>query len=150
MPGRMTEQERQEFLAEPHVAVLSVAGGGDRPPHTTPVWYGYLPGGNITFFTGTQGRKSRKAGLIEKAGALSLTVQHGEFPYRYVTVEGTVVGEDRPPSAEQMLAIARRYLPEEAAQWFVKAELERPSSELVLFTVRPDRWLTADFTDDVE
>ena len=148
MPRRMTEQERQEFLAEPHVAVLSVAGGGDRPPHTTPVWYGYLPGGNITFFTGTQGRKSRKAGLIEKAGALSLTVQHGEFPYRYVTVEGTVVGADRPPSAEQMLAVARRYLPEEQAQWFVKAELEHPTPEFVLFTVRPDRWLTFDFADE--
>ena len=48
-----------------------------------------------------------------------------------------------------MLAIARRYLPEEAAQTFVRAELERPGTELVLFTIRPDRWLTADFTDDV-
>jgi len=144
----MTEQERQEFLAEPRVAVLSVAGGGNRPPHTTPVWYGYLPGGNITFFTGTQGRRSRKAGLIEKAGVLSLTVQREEFPYRYVTVEGTVVGADRPPSAEQMLAVARRYLPEEQAQWFVKAELEHPTPEFVLFTVRPDRWLTFDFADE--
>lgn len=32
MPRQMTEQERQEFLAEPRGAVLSVAGG-DRPPH---------------------------------------------------------------------------------------------------------------------
>src|SRR5829696_6308646 len=148
MPRRMTEQERQEFLAEPHVAVLSVARGGDRPPHTTPVWYGYLPGGNITFFTGTQGRRSRKAGHIEKAGVLSLTVQREEFPYRYVTVEGTVVGADRPPSAEQMLAVARRYLPEEASRGFVEAELEHPRSELVLFTIRPDRWLTFDFADE--
>jgi len=115
MPGQLTEQERQEFLAEPHVGVLSVASGGDRPPHTTPVWYAYWPGGDLTFFTGTQGRKSRKAGLIRKAGVLSLTVQREEFPYRYVTVEGTVVGADRPPSAEQVLTIARRYLPEEAA-----------------------------------
>jgi uncharacterized protein len=148
MPRRMTQQERQEFLAEPHVAVLSVAAGGDRPPHTTPVWYGYLPGGDITFFTGTQGRRSRKAGLIEKAGVLSLTVQREEFPYRYVTVEGTVVGADRPPSVEQMLAVARRYLPEEQAQWFVKVELDHPSPEFVLFTVRPDRWLTFDFADE--
>jgi hypothetical protein len=144
----MTEQERQGFLAEPRVAVLSVASDSDRPLLTVPLWYGYQPGGNISFFTGTQGRKARKTGLIQKAGVLSLSVQREEFPYKYVTVEGTVVGEDRPPSAEQMLAIARRYLPEEAAQLFVKAELERPSSELVLFTVRPDRWLTADFTDD--
>jgi uncharacterized protein len=148
MPRPMTEQERQEFLAGQHVAVLSVAGGDDRPPHTTPLWYGYVPGGDITFFTGTQGRRSRKAGLIERAGALSLTVQREEFPYRYVTVEGTVVGADRPPSAEQVLAVVRRYLPEEQAKWFVRAELEDPSPEFVLFTVRPDRWLTFDFADE--
>src|SRR4051794_19880372 len=56
-----------------------------------------------------------------------LVVQREEFPYRYVTVEGTVIGEDRPPSAEQVLVVVRRYLPEEQAQWFVESELRRPS-----------------------
>jgi uncharacterized protein len=148
MPRRMTEQERQDFLAEPHVGVISVASDTDRPPLTVPVWYGYEPGGNVTFFTGTQGRKARKTRLIEKAGVLSLSVQHEEFPYRYVTVEGTVVGTDRPPTSEQMLAVACRYLPEEVARGFVEAELEHPESELVLFTIRPDRWLTFDFADE--
>jgi PPOX class probable F420-dependent enzyme len=141
----MTERERQEFLAGPHVAVLSIARDGGRAPHSTPVWYAYEPGGDVTFFTGTQGRRSRKAELIGKAGAVSLTVQQEEFPYRYVTVEGTVVSEDRPPSAEQALTVARRYLPEEHAQGFVEAELGHPAPEFVLFTVRPDRWLTFDF-----
>ncbi|MDQ3251807.1 MAG: pyridoxamine 5'-phosphate oxidase family protein [Actinomycetota bacterium] len=151
MPRRLTEKERQEFLAEPHIAVLSVAAGDDRPPHVTPVWYAYAPGGNLTFFTGTQGRKSRKAGLIEKAGVLSLSVQREEFPYKYVTVEGTVVGSDGPPSAEQMLAIVCRYLPEDAAQeGFVEAEIGHPGAGPVLFTIRPDRWLTFDFAEDDE
>jgi PPOX class probable F420-dependent enzyme len=141
----MTERERQEFLAGPHVAVLSIARDGGRAPHSTPVWYAYEPGGDVTFFTGTQGRRSRKAELIGKAGVVSLTVQQEEFPYRYVTVEGTVVSEDRPPSAEQALTVARRYLPEEHAQGFVEAELGHPAPEFVLFTVRPDRWLTFDF-----
>jgi hypothetical protein len=149
MPRQMTEKERQEFLAEPHVGMLSVASDSDRPPLTVPVWYGYQPGGNITFFTGTQGRKARKTKLIQKAGVLSLSVQREEFPYRYVTVEGTVVGTDRPPTAGQMLAVAGRYLPEEAARGFVEAELENPGPGLVLFTVRPDRWLSADFSDQV-
>jgi nitroimidazol reductase NimA-like FMN-containing flavoprotein (pyridoxamine 5'-phosphate oxidase superfamily) len=148
MPRQMSEQERQEFLAGPHVGVLSVASNDDRPPLTVPVWYGYQPGGNVSFFTGTQGRKARKTRLIKKAGVLSLSVQHEEFPHKHVTVEGTVVQTDRPPSAEQMLAVARRYLPEEAAQGFVQAELEHPGSELVLFTIRPNRWLTADFTEE--
>ena len=74
MPRRMTEQERQECLAEPHVGVISVASDSVRPPLTVPVWYGYEPGGNVTFFTGTRGRKARKTRLIEKAGVLSLLV----------------------------------------------------------------------------
>ena len=148
MPRQMTEQERRQFLAEPHVGVLSVASDDDRPPLTVPVWYGYQPGGHLSFFTGTQGRKARKTRLIQKAGVLSLSVQREEFPYKYVTVEGTVIQTDRPPSAEQMLAVVRRYLPEKEAQGFVAAELEHPGSELVLFTVRPDRWLTSDFADE--
>ena len=64
---QMTERECQEFLAGPHVAVLSVARDGGRAPHATPVWYAYEPGGDVTFFTGTQGRRSRKAELIGRA-----------------------------------------------------------------------------------
>lgn len=144
----MTEQEREQFLAEPRIAVLSVARGAGRPPHATPVWYAYEPGGNVTFFTGTQGRRSRKAELVSEAGVVSLTVQREEFPYGYVTVEGTVVGEERPPSEERALAVAGRYLPEEQARGFVGAELESPTGEFVLFAVRPDRWLTFDFSDE--
>jgi hypothetical protein len=54
VPSRMSEQERQEFLAEPRIGVLSVARGDDRPPHTTPVWYAYEPSSDISFFIGTQ------------------------------------------------------------------------------------------------
>jgi nitroimidazol reductase NimA-like FMN-containing flavoprotein (pyridoxamine 5'-phosphate oxidase superfamily) len=143
----MTEQQREAFLAEARVGVLSVASDDGRPPLIVPVWFAYQPGGELTFFTGTQGRKARKTGLIEQAGKLSFLVQHDEPPYRYVAVEGTVVQADRPPAAEQMLAIVRRYLPEEMAQAFVQAELEYPDSELVLFNLRPDRWLTTDFSD---
>lgn len=144
---RLNENEREAFLAGPHVGVLSVASGDARPPLTVPVWYAYQPGGNLTFFTNTQGRKTRKTRLIEQAGAISFCVQQEAFPYKYVTIEGTVIQADRRPAAEQVLAILRRYLPEEHAQGFVEAELGRPAaeSEFVLFTVRPDRWLSADF-----
>ena len=148
MPRQMTERERQDFLAEPHVAVLSVASESDRPPHTTQVWYAHGPGGDFTFFTGTQGRRSRKAGLIRKAGVLSLTVQREEFPYRYVTAECTVAGVDWPPPAEQVRAIARRYMSGEHAQGCARSELVQPSPEFVLFTVRPDRWFIFDFGDE--
>jgi nitroimidazol reductase NimA-like FMN-containing flavoprotein (pyridoxamine 5'-phosphate oxidase superfamily) len=150
MTRTLTEQERQAFLAEAHIGVLSVADDNGRPPLTVPVWYAYQPGGNLTFFTGTEGRVARKSRLIERAGQLSLLVQRDTMPYRYVTIEGTVVQIDRPPAAEQVLAIVRRYLPEDYAQGFVKAELDNPSPHFVLFTVRPDRWLSTDFGDAAE
>ena len=144
---QMTEHEREAFLAAPHIGVISVASDDKRPPLTVPIWYGYEPGGDIAFFTGTQGRQARKTRLIRRAGVVSLCVQREEFPYRYVTVEGTVILIETPPPAEKMLAIARRYLPEEHAQAFVSGELANPGPGLVLFTVRPDRWLSADFGD---
>lgn len=142
--AEMNRQTREAFLAAPRVGILSVESDSQRPPLTVPVWYGYEPGGNITFFTGTMARKAR---LIGNAGVLSFCVQQDEPPYKYVTVEGTVVREDRPPSADQLLAIARRYLPEEGAQGLVQAEVGDPQRELVLFTIRPDRWLTSDFSE---
>lgn len=148
MPRALNADEREAFLAEPHIAVLSVANVAGRPPLMTPTWYHYQPGGDITFFTGTQGRKTRKAGLIAGAGVVSICVQQEAFPYRYVAIEGTVVRTDQPPSPEQALAIVRRYLPEEQAQGFVAGELDHPSGEFVLFTVHPDRWFSQDFGDD--
>lgn len=147
MPRKLTEQEREQFLAEPRIGTVSVASGDSRPPLTVPIWYAYEPGGNITFFTSTQGQRARKARLIEEAGVVSFLVQHDSPPYKYVSVEGTVVGIDRPPAMEQMLAILNRYLPEEMAQGFAQGEIEHPQSELTLFTIRPDRWLTSDFSE---
>jgi len=142
MPRKLTEQERHEFLTGSHVAVISVANVDGRPPLATPVWYGYRPGGDLTFFTGVNARKAR---LIRAAGVVTVLVQQEELPYKYVTVEASVLRAEEPPSVEDMLDVARRYLPEEAAQQFTTAERDR----LVLFVVRPDRWLSADFSDDM-
>lgn len=146
--AHLTKDERERFLAETHVGVLSVSAGDGRPPSTAPTWYGYEPSGHLTFFTNSQGHVARKTDLIRQAGVVSFCVQHEEPPYRYVTIEGTVVGDDQPPTAEQMLAIVRRYLPDDMAQQFVEAELDHPDSRLVVFTIRPDRWLTADFSEE--
>ena len=146
----MRKAEREAFLAEAHIGVLSVGAGEGKAPLTTPVWYAYEPGGTISFFTGTGGRRARKSPLIEREGVLTFLVQQETLPYKYVAVEGTVVRTDRPPPAELMLAVVRRYLPEEMAQGFVRMELGRPEGEsgLVAYSVRPDRWRTADFGEE--
>jgi hypothetical protein len=145
--AELSKIEREQFLAEPQVGVISVAGDTGRPPLAVPIWYAYEPGGDLTFFTQTQGRAARKVRLIERAGVVTFLVQRNEAPYKYVSVECSVVQVDAPPSAEQMLAIARRYLPEEYAQGFVTGELGRPDCKVTHYAVRPERWLTADFSD---
>jgi hypothetical protein len=64
-----------------------------------------------------------------------------------VTVEGTVVDENNAPTVEEQLAITRRYLPEDAAQAYVQGEMDS-GVNLVLFTIRPDRWSGFDFGED--
>jgi uncharacterized protein len=147
MPRPLTTQEREAFLAEPRIAVLSLPSDDERPPLAFPVWYGYRPGGQITYYTHRTEPKSRKLRLLHEGSVASLCVQREELPYKYVTVEGTVVAEDEAPSVEQMLAIVRRYLPDADAQGYVIGEMAS-GVKLVLFTIRPDRWAGFDFGED--
>jgi PPOX class probable F420-dependent enzyme len=137
-----TETQRQDFLAALHVGVLSVAADG-RPPASVPIWYDYTPGGDIRFNTGPG---TRKAKLIERAGAVTLVVQREEPPYQYVVVEGTVIDITKPTPLDVREAIAIRYLGEEGGREFVRSLDEQDS---VLFTIRPDRWITADFSGEM-
>jgi PPOX class probable F420-dependent enzyme len=138
-----SETKRQEFLAALHIGVLSVAATDGRPPASVPIWYDYTPGGNIRVNTGAG---SRKAKLIERAGVVTLVVQREEPPYQYVVVEGTVVDTTTPAPLDVREAIAIRYLGEEGGRAFVSSIKDRPG---VLFTIRPDRWLTADFSGEL-
>jgi nitroimidazol reductase NimA-like FMN-containing flavoprotein (pyridoxamine 5'-phosphate oxidase superfamily) len=143
MPRVFTEAERQEFLAGKHVAVLSVAAGEPRPPACVPIWYDYAPGGSIRINTGASRRKAK---LIAAAGTVTITVQREELPYQYVVVEGTVVDATTPSPVDARVAIAIRYLGEEGGREFVRVMSE---NDTVLFTIRPDRWFTADFSSDI-
>jgi PPOX class probable F420-dependent enzyme len=138
-----TEAERREFLSQKHVAVLSVDSSDGRPPASVPIWYDYTPGGHIRISTGAS---TRKAKLIEQAGAVTLVVQREQPPYQYVVVEGTVVETTTPTPVDVREDIAIRYLGEEGGRAFVRS-LDGQNS--VLFTIRPDRWLSADYSGEL-
>ena len=140
---KFSEAERQQFLADKHVAVLSVDATDGRPPASAPIWYDYTPGGDVRIMTGAASRKAR---LIERAGKVTLVVQREEPPYQYVVVEGTIVETTKPAPADVQEAVAIRYLGEEGGRAFIRS---MEGVEEVLFTIRPDRWLSADFTGDL-
>jgi hypothetical protein len=140
-PMPLSVQERQEFLAEPHVAALSVAAGPARGPLVVPIWYQYEPGGDVWFHTSVG---SRKAKLIDAAGRVSLMVDEAGARVRYVSVEGPVVRTE-PATVEVVRAMTARYLPADRVEPYLEFAVNE-HGEQVLYHVRPEHWLSADLT----
>lgn len=135
----LTSEERESFLAEPHIAALAVAAGSDRGPLVVPIWYQYTPGGEVWLLTSPD---SRKAKLIEAAGRFSLMVERVEPTVRYVTVEGPVTRTE-PGTDAMMREMTERYLAPDKVEGyleFARAEL----GDHVAFHLRPQHWLSAD------
>ena len=137
MPLNMSRQEREDFLAGVHVAVLSVTSQDGGSPLAVPVWYTYEPDGTVNV---TTGRATRKAVAIRAAGRFSLCAQDERPPYKYVTVEGPVVVEDA--TEDERRELARRYLGTEGGDAYITAN---PTGTQVVFRMTPEHWLTADF-----
>ncbi|MFH9422999.1 pyridoxamine 5'-phosphate oxidase family protein [Streptomyces sp. NPDC017529] len=133
-------EERESFLAEPHIGALSVASGEeDRAPVTVPIWYGYEPGGELWI---TTERDSRKAQLIAAAGRFSVMVDRVAPTVRYVSVEGEVVSVE-PSTDTELKDMAERYLAPEAAAAYMK-DIHPTLGPSVTIRLRPKRWLSAD------
>jgi PPOX class probable F420-dependent enzyme len=135
----MSAQERERFLAGLHVGVLCVAGGDGRGPLAVPVWYDYQAGGQVSVITG---RSSRKGQALRAAGRMTLCAQDENPPYRYVSVEGPVAGEELDPA--ERLAMASRYLGREGGEQYVAGNPD-PGHEMMMFRMRPEHWLSVDY-----
>ncbi len=138
----MSREERERFLAGVHVGIVSIAEEG-RGPLTVPIWYGYEPGGDVWMITE---RGSRKGRLLEKARRLSLCAQTEVPPYKYVSVEGPISLE-RADREKHARPLARRYLGRELGDRYIEQTgggHEQDGS--VLVRLRPERWLTVDYS----
>ena len=133
----MTETEKQEYLADLHVGVLSL-NDNSNGPLTAPIWYDYEPGGELWFITGPNSLKGK---LLEVGVRLSLVAQSEEPPYKYVSVEGPVVSIDE-STEDDLLAMAVRYLGETGGQQYTESS---NGSGGVLVRVKPERWLAVDY-----
>ncbi|MGK4579077.1 pyridoxamine 5'-phosphate oxidase [Kitasatospora sp. HPMI-4] len=138
----MSVEDREEFLAGPHVGILGVDDPRDGAgPLLVPLWYSYRPGGLVTIQTG---RETIKARLIRDAGRFSLCAQDESAPYRYVSVEGPVVAVEDPLPPAEREELAHRYLDADTAAAYLAAN-EPQLADDVLIRMRPQRWRTADF-----
>jgi hypothetical protein len=135
----LSKQDRESFLAEPHVAALSVSRGPDQAPLTVPIWYQYTPGGEAWVLTGPGSAKAR---AIEAAGRFTLMVERSIPTTRYVAVSGPVV-RTAPGAEELSREMAERYLAPDKVEEFLAFEREQ-FPESVVFAIRPEQWLSAD------
>ena len=139
----MTQQEKENFLAGVHVGVLSIAQVG-RAPLTIPIWYAYEPGKEICFVTGGASQKGK---LLTLGSKVSLCVQEEQMPYKYVSVEGIVVGIDPANVERDIRPLAQRYYGREGGDQYIKRVYGSGVAEGdVLIRIRPQHWLAADYS----
>jgi nitroimidazol reductase NimA-like FMN-containing flavoprotein (pyridoxamine 5'-phosphate oxidase superfamily) len=136
----MTKQERERFLADLHVGIVSVAEEG-RGPLTVPIWYSYEPGGEVRVVTGGT---SRKAQLLRTARRFSLCAQTDAPPYKYVSVEGPIVAIEPANLERDRRPLAHRYFGVQAGDRYVE-RTRVETVENVLVRMRPERWFTVDY-----
>jgi len=136
---RLSARDRELFLAEPHIAALSVSAGPGRGPLTIPIWYQYAPGGEAWVLTEAGSRKAR---LIEAASRFTLMVDRVLPTVRYVSVEGPVTRMVR-GTDEHLREMTMRYLPAERVAAYLEFA-EADFGEQVAIYLQPQLWLSAD------
>ena len=145
----MTDEERDAFLAEPHLGILSIAREG-KGPLVAPIWYRYEPGQPIEM---CMGDRSAKAHRLRAEGRATLAiVDDSGGRYRYVTIEGPVSLEHLGDQTEEaILAMSSRYLGEKGGRRYTDnfmAKLAQDDlhdghgTEEVLVRLTPERWRT--------
>ncbi|MFP6705747.1 MAG: pyridoxamine 5'-phosphate oxidase family protein [Alphaproteobacteria bacterium] len=139
----MTRAEREAFLAEPHIGVLSIPDSG-KGPLSSPVWYDYVPGGEVVWFL-TQ-KTTCKGRLLTIVGRVSLLAQTTASPYRYVSIEGPVSKIVHADLSADLLPMAQRYLGEQAGKDYAAALAGKYAlGTAIKVMLRPERWLTVDY-----
>ena len=136
----MTKQERESFLADLHVGIISITEEG-RGPLTVPIWYSYAPGGEVRVVTG---RTTRKAQLLGRARRFSLCAQTETWPYKYVSVEGPIVAIEPANLERDRRPLAHRYFGVRAGDQYIE-RTRAGTDENMLVRMRPERWLTVDY-----
>ena len=135
----LSKDEREQFLAEPHIAALSVSAGDKRGPLTVPIWYQYTPGGEPWVLTGNGSRKHR---LIETQGEFTLMAERLEPTVRYVAVDGPV-SRIEPGTDEQLVELTKRYLPADKVDAYLEFARREQGDSVTIF-LKPQHWLSAD------
>ncbi|RVW04535.1 pyridoxamine 5'-phosphate oxidase family protein [Rhodococcus spongiicola] len=139
----MTREEREAFLTDVRIGVLSI-NEDNRGPLSVPIWYYYNPGRDLWL---TAGENTRKGRLLSRAKRIGFCVQCEIPPYRYVSMEGpfTIESDDPDSILADTLRLAHRYLGTEGGDAYYAAQKEYfVRSGPIRLRLQPEHWLTFD------
>lgn len=138
-PLTMTRQEREAFLADVHVGVISIERDG-AAPLTVPIWYDYTPETGVWVLTEPASQKGR---ALAAAGRFSLCAQVEEPPgYKYVSVSGSVVETRVADRERDSRPMAHRYFGQAMGDLYVEGN----PGESHVYVMQPERWWTVDYS----
>jgi hypothetical protein len=94
-------------------------------------------------------RASRKGKLLAQGRRISLCVQDEAPPYKYASVEGPIERIERSDAERHERPLAHRYLGRAGGDRYMKSATEgRAADASILISMRPERWLTADYSKE--
>ncbi len=133
---QMSEAEQGAFLQTPGILMRIATVRADGSPLVTPIWF-LCEDGAIWF---TPREKSEWFACLRRDPRVALCIDEQPLPYRKVIVEGEAelvfdVGEDD-LWRERYRRMARRYVPAEAADAYLRDTIDEPRG---LFRVQLSR-----------
>ncbi len=122
----LSNEERDAFLDEAGILLRIAVVRPDGSPLVTPIWH--IHEDAAIWFTPRE--RSEWFGCLRRDPRVALCIDEDALPYRKVVIEGTAellhdVGADRDWRALYR-RIAKRYVPEEAAEAYVRNTIDEP------------------------
>ena len=110
----LSQQQIDEFLGQPHIAVVATASTA-AIPHAMPIWYLWRDG-KVLFHTGADSKKMRN---LHENNHITVVVDSKQPPYKAVIIEGSTTELPGDPALARQIAI--HYLGEKNGERYLSA-----------------------------
>jgi PPOX class probable F420-dependent enzyme len=121
--------ENYEDLFEKKAFANLATVNADGSPQVTPVWVDY--DGDYVLVNSARGRRKDKN--MERNGAVALSIQDPDNPYRYLEVRGRVAEITEQNADKHIDKMAKKYIGQDKYPW------SKPDEVRVIYKIKPER-----------
>lgn len=127
MAGVIPENYKDLFEKKAFANLATV--NADGTPQVTPVWVDY--DGDYVLVNSARGRRKDKN--MERNGAVALSIQDPDNPYRYLEVRGRVDEITEQDADKHIDKMAKKYIGQDKYPW------SKPDEVRVIYKIKPER-----------